>query len=205
MNIYCGMIAPALALVALLQGAPASAQQDTTPATVTGRWVLNVNDSHDPRRTLPGARRWDSTGAHSRGMPRAGGSAGVPGGPPRPPTPRAVTAQRTLLALALEPPATLQLLDGDTTVAVVWADRDSVRLSPNGRKVERRTEDSVVIEYRARHRDNRLQVERRVRDGGRIIETFYLSRGGRQLYVLTEVVGSEFPLHFRRVYDPSGP
>jgi len=114
-----------------------------------------------------------------------------------------MAARRAFMLMALEAPTTLRLEDGDSTVLVVWAGVDSVRLQPNGTKLERQTDDSVRIEYRARHRDGRLELERRVRDAGQITEQYYRTYAGTQLLVVVETKGTQFPLRFRRVYDPA--
>lgn len=215
LRIRCVMVPTLIAILGalLVPGTPA---QDTA-RSVSGRWTLNTAASQDPRRTLPTMHR-DSGGGPPPGvqppggrpngpLPAGGGRGRPPGGGPGGPgggrevSPRAMAAQRALMAMALEPPRTLRLEDTTPTVLIVWADRDSIRIRPNGSKVEQLTADSVHVEYRAQRRHGRLELERRVRDAGRITETFFLSRDQAQLITIIETTGTLYPLRFQRVYD----
>jgi len=128
-----------------------------------------------------------------------GGMGGMGGGGMRPRggnamSPEDMQRRVTLMSFAFEAPQFLDLSESDTSFSVIELLRfgpDSVQLRTNGHKLERRLDENVRVEYRARRQDGRLTVERKVGNAGKVTETYYLSPDRTQLFVLVQLEASQ--------------
>jgi len=202
-----------LAVVGALSAGPPGfpvAQDSARP--VSGHWQYNPRDSDEPRRHARGTT--DSTmgmppdgmsggreGGGTMGPPPGGmgggmgGMGGMGGGGMRPrggamPSREDMERRVTLMSLAFEAPQLLDLSESDTAFSVIELLRlgpDTLMLPTNWHKVQRRLNDDVRLEMRAKRQDGRLMIERKVNGAGKVTETYYLSPDRSQLFVLVRL------------------
>ncbi len=210
-------------LATALQATP-SARPAPDSGRVSGHWQFDEQESDNPRSQMserdsaagasgeqPGDRGYRRRGGGGGGDfgggfgGRGGGMEGGGGGGERTMSSGDRAARQRLMQLVFRAPQQVELIETDTSFTIIGAEADSIALRTNGRKLERRGDDGVKIEYRARRRDGRLEVERQVGNAGRLTETWFMSPRGGQLFVLVHLLPSNGrgEMTFRRIYEPA--
>ncbi len=171
----------------------------TQQADLSGSWILNYEESDDPRaqmREMRGARGGDrpSFGGRRGGSGGGRGGGGFGGGDRE--------RMRQTMRMAMQAAERFTVAQGDSTVTITYEERASLTLFTNGKKWKEEGPEGVEIEFTAQWKGEELQVERKIDGGGKVQQTFLLSDDGDQLFVITKVeLGRRAPLKFRRVYD----
>ncbi len=183
---------PGMLLVLLLPGASRLAlAQDTR---LTGKWVLNEDESEDPRtkfqQAVSAAGRSDgSRGGRGRGRGMRGGG-------------KREQMQQTMQML-MEASLRLNIVQDDSTVTIVGAEGTRLVLYPDGRKIEYPIEGVGTVETKAGWKGDKLVVERKMEGGRKVTRTYELASEGQQMYVNVRFEGGQLqgPVDIRRVYD----
>jgi hypothetical protein len=164
---FCGVVAaqaPAGPVAAPPQpaGAPAAKPRELPPPpprqSIMGEWVLNRDESDDPRKRMRDSQ--DSGGGY-------GGGEG--------------DEERQKMRELLRPPATMTFSMTGAEVDLM-DDRDRKRaFMTDGRKLQK-SKDDKYQEIAAKWDGNRLVTDEKGPRGGKMSRTFELSQDGRQLY-----------------------
>jgi hypothetical protein len=178
---------------------------------LSGHWTFNAARSDDPRNrtqlgdTMGGAggqRGWAGGGRRGgfgggrRGM--GGGGREGPGGM----SDEQRARLRQTMQLAFQAPATLTIVENDSTMAFTADTGAAVTLYGDGRKLKQTVDGGGDIEIKARWQGNDFVVERKVSGGGKVTEDYLRSQDGKQLFVIVSFDnGRGRSLDFRRVYD----
>jgi hypothetical protein len=211
----------ALIAALLLLGYAAAASQHPD---LSGRWVLNQQQSDDPRDMMQGhdsagggggARHggWGGGGGgggggmyggHHGGGGYGGGHGSFGGGHGGMSEEQRAHMHQTM-ELVLNAPVSLALVQSDSTETLV-ADGDTLVLPSNGHKVRREAtmEGEGAVDIKGQWQGNDFVVERKVSGGGKVTEDYLRAPEGKQLFV---IVSFQDPrgrdVTFRRVYDPA--
>jgi len=180
---------------------------------LSGSWTLNADESEDLARVLQDMR---AQGGRTGLQPQGGRPPG--GGPPsgmggRRPTggarPGGAASEAQLQAMQ----RTRQLIQrsrmrlvvsqDDSTLTLVYGRGDSLRIDANGRKLEQDLGEDFKIENKGEWKGKEFVLERRVENGGKITERYFLSPERDRLHVITSVELGRMarPIEFHRVYD----
>jgi hypothetical protein len=181
---------PALGFWLCLTG---SSPAQSAPASLTGRWTLNLDLSEQFEEKLQEAFR---LGAFSSRATRGSGSGG--GG-----TPKQVDDRE--LVGTLRPPLVLVIRQDDSTVAISDAGGYMVAHATDGRKVKEYLLSGETLEITAKWKDRTLIIERKQSGAGSVRETYAIDRERGKLVVTIKLQTATLarPLEFRRVYDPA--
>jgi hypothetical protein len=225
MALVCsGMLAVAIPVLptqarALAQDRSQAQSQAQTQAgsdnpRITGKWVLNQEQSDDPQAAFQGPMpggRGDMREGRDRppGGPPSGGQqpGGRPPGGQRPGGARPgggdPEQMRQTMQKLMQASAALNIVQDDSTVTIVGIEGSRVVLYPDGRKLDYLVEGAGNVETRANWIDGRLVVERRLEGGARATQTYELASEGRQMHIRVRLEGSQLPapVEFRQVYE----
>ena len=169
------------ALVALLAmtascsgGSNASDGLDVPPVDLSGSWILNGEESEDPRSQMTGRGR--------------GGRGG--GG------------QQRMQSL-WDASVAFKIVQDDSTLTLTSVEGTSLVFYPDGRTVERVIEGAGKVETKTRWKGEKLVVERRIGDATRVTSTYELASEGRQLRIKVKIDNDRMQrsMEFLRVYD----
>ena len=191
-------------------GQPRSA---TAPQGVdlSGSWELNYELSDNAREVMEemrNARGRNRQGGGFGGVRPGGGrpgmggrrGGGVGGGEMDP------ELMRRVIDLIMRPPQRLSLVQGDTTVGIVHPGGQTLILHPDGRKQRLELEGAGEITIKAHWDGNYLVVERELRGGAKLRETYFRSptTGQMNVAVRLEMGRMQNAIELRRVYDRVG-
>lgn len=177
------------------QYAPATAQrQEVQTTTLTGVWTLNAALSDDSARVMAAiqSQRRAGTG-HGPWLHGGGGGGRNPG---------ETKAMQERMHRAMDAPASLAITQ--TTGSITFADgRGRSQTFTTNDKKQTVPLDDRTVEVRSKWDDGRLIKETSLGDGLKLMETFSLASGHRQLHVTVKLEGSHLPqaVNVRRVYD----
>jgi hypothetical protein len=166
--------------------------------TILGAWVLNRDESDDPRSRMRDSQ--DSNGGY--GGRRPGGGTWPGGGGRRGGYGGESESERQKMHEFLSPPANMEL---SMTGAEVDLKDDHERkraFMTDGRKLQKSKDDNYQ-EIAAKWDNNRLVTDEKNPRGGKMSRTFELSPDGRQLYeTLNLKLGrNNYETSIRFVYD----
>ena len=112
---------------------------------------------------------------------------------------------RETMQLAFQAPATLTIVQSDSTMAFTADTGAAVTLHGDGRKLKQTVgggAGDIEVDLKARWQGNDFVVERKVSGGGKVTEDYLRSRDGKQLFVIVSLDnGRGRSIEFRRVYD----
>jgi hypothetical protein len=191
--------------------------QDIRPR---GSWRLDraSSDSLPPRFSppprasaeRPGMEPGEGPGGEKPGIERPGefgGGAGYGGGHGRRRdhgfSDKELARMRQTMALARQTPEIIAIAPDDS-LRIVVTGGETVALHIGGGHVKREIEGGGEIETSAHWKSTALVVERKVKGGGKVTETYRLGLGGGRLLGFVEIAGLLQPLDFRRQYLPAG-
>ena len=173
---------------------------------LTGSWVLNESTSdlagpgeRDEMIGTGGSVDGRPPGGGQRGGGRGGRGGGRPGGMPFDPE---VVAER--LRLLVDAADAITITQTDSTLTIVNRNGLERVLFTDGREVEYRIRDVGEVKAKARWKDERLEVERKLDVIGlKLKEKYERSQDGKHLQVDVELSGGRLIRTFkaRRVYD----
>ena len=182
---------------------PVVARAQEARSDLSGRWILNEEQSEDPREKmqarraggLPGSSggpEWmpGPHGAERGGMTRSGGVGGR----------QDMEGIREAIVRVPKTPTELRLMVYNTQVRIESGQGESLVLPTNGNEVETTVSDRTV-EIEAEWDDGKLKVERRNEGGVRVTETYSRAAGSQQMIVAVRVEGPRMETTFKRVYD----
>ncbi|UCC74692.1 MAG: hypothetical protein JSV86_09120 [Gemmatimonadota bacterium] len=186
-----GSALPLALMLLALQVLPASAVQVDRP-NLSGSWVLNEEESDNPReqmRPASGSGMQGRQGGGMRGRP--------PGGDPR--------GDREQMRRLMEGPHAFKILQDDSTVTIVTEDGMRLVLFPDGQEREDLVEGLGATKLTADWQGGKLVVARKSDSGPEATQSYELSDDGGQLVVRVRIEHPQMPrpIEFRRVYDPS--
>ena len=181
------ILVSAAALVTLLAmtascsgGSNASDGLDVPPVDLSGSWILNGEESEDPRSQMTG-----------RGGGGRGGRGGGGGG-----------GQQRMQSL-LDASVAFKIVQDDSTLTLTSVEGTSLVFYPDGRTVERVIEGAGKVETKTRWKGEKLVVERRIGDATTVTSTYELASEGRQLRIKVKIDNDRMQrsMEFLRVYD----
>jgi hypothetical protein len=107
------------------------------------------------------------------------------------------------MRIATQPPRRIVLEQRDSTVTIRNGAGRTLLLYTNWQSVEQEIEDGGQLEIKTRWRGRELQIERQVRQGGKVTQKYSLSSSGDRLLVETqlEMGRAAQPRVFHYVYD----
>lgn len=176
---------PASLAVAPLKDAPNLQQPD-----LSGSWVLNYDESDDPRQVMREAME-------RSGMRRGGGQG-------RRGRMRGNREQRQgRMGALMEATVAFEIVQDDSSVTFATSGREKLVLYSDGRKVKHSVEGFGTVETKARWKGDKLVVERQMPQGGKVTRTYRISEDGQRLYVMVKLEGGRMPrpIEYRQVYD----
>jgi hypothetical protein len=187
-----GLASGVLLLSALAGPGPAPAQQ----VNFTGSWVLNEKESDNPRGQFQDAGGRQPGMRSSFGRRSSGGRGAMP-------SEEEMERMRVIMRSVLQAPATLRIVQDDSTFMVV---------DPEGtlhvHHLDRRTQSYPLqgvsnVESRAKRDHDKLVVELRMEGNIKVTKTYELDPEHKQLRVRVQMEGGQLPrtMDFRRVYD----
>jgi hypothetical protein len=208
------MVSPVTcAVVVHLLGAAAAVPAAEVPpalmpqaAAMLGEWVLNHDESDDPREIMRARqeaarpRRPPMGGPGGMGAPGGMGGAGGMGGPGMHGG-GAVDAgpMRQIREQVLVAPESLTIREERGDLVFAFAGGRTALVTPDGKKVNDKLED---VEIKAQRKGERLLVERKYYFGASLVEEYSVSPTTRQLIVMIEFEpGRGDAVKFRRVFD----
>lgn len=157
-------------------GSNASDGLHVPPVDLSGSWILNGEESEDPRSQMTG-----------RGRGRGGRGGGG--------------AQR--MRSLLDASVAFKIVQDDSTLTLTSVEGTSLVFYTDGRTVERVIEGVGKVETKARWKGEKLVVERRMGDATRVTSTYELASEGRQLRIKVKIDNDRMQrsMDFLRVYD----
>ncbi len=186
---------------------------------LSGSWILNTDLSDDPQEMMPdggmpeggmggrpgGMGGGRPTGGMGGGRPPGGmgGKRGMGGGAP---SEADLRRMQQTIRMAAEVPGRIDVSHQDSTINIREAFRPSLTVHTNWEKVRQDLDNDTEVEIRARWHERQLQIERKVQNGGKILEKYTLSQSTNRLHVEKSVdmeMGRGQTLTFHYVYDPA--
>jgi hypothetical protein len=151
-----------------------SARNDQgTPSSLTGTWVLNAERTERPRDQTLGDPE-ETGGGAAVGM----GSRRRPGASDNAPTasrsPQLTAAQRAFIGELLQPAESLLITQTDTALTIDYATGYLLRAPTNGRAVDEPQPDGTVNKTKATRRNTEIIVERDLNLSGSTREVYRL-------------------------------
>jgi hypothetical protein len=122
-----------------------------------------------------------------------------PANPSLPGGNRARSGERVSAILAAA--RVFRIAQDDSTVTVTGMDGTSLSFLTDGREVQRRFSGLGDTVTRARWKGEKLEIERKLEGGPRLVTTYELSDDGRQLILNFNMSSPGRSIKFRRVYD----
>lgn len=180
---------------------------------LSGSWTLNAAESDDPSQVLQDMRsQGERAGMQPQGRRPSGGGppSGMggrrPSGGARPGGVAAETQQQAMQRtrqLIQRSRMRLVVSQDDSTLTLVYGRGDSLRIDANGRKLEQDLGEDFKIENKGEWKGREFVLERRVENGGKITEKYFLSPERDRLHVISSVELGRMPrpFEFHRVYD----
>ena len=164
---------------------PAVANAQDARDELSGTWILNKEESDDPREMMQGRR--------GGGGGRMGGMAGRRGGR------QGEEGTRETMESAIQASTQLRLTVQDAQVTIQPLEGEPLVVPTTGEAIERTVNDRT-IEIAGGWEDGNLVVERRIEGGFRVTQTFSRDPGTSQMLVTVHFEGPR-TVTFKRVYD----
>lgn len=153
----------------------------------SGTWVLNFDESEDPRAQMQRDR---------------------PPGPGVPPGARPAARPRvnpeemqTRMRAILQGQLAFKLIQTDSTVTFAGAEGAQLVYRTDGRWEGQSVEGLGDIRVRARWKGRKLVLDREFENGLKVSQTYELAPDGGQLHVKVKLSGGPRTIEFRRVYN----
>ncbi len=171
---------------AIMLVTPAVASAQDARAELSGTWILNEEESDDPREMM------ERRGGGRRG-PMGGMRGRMGGGRQR------AEDTREAMESAMQASTQLRLTVEDRQVTIEPLEGEPLVVPTTGEAIEK-TVNGRTIEIAGRWEDGKLVVERRIEGGFRVTQTYSRDPGASQMLVTVLVEGPR-TVTFRRVYD----
>jgi hypothetical protein len=193
--------------VALIFTASSALRAQTPPSpSLDGAWTLNKDLSDKPPSGREGGQGRDGHQGGHRGGGRGGGAghgggfggAGSGGGHAEGGSPEDVQRLRNALRDELDAPEHLTIVESGSTIILTAGDGRTTRLSVDGKKVK---DESTKVERRTKWDAGKLVSEVSGLGDGKIVETYALDAGHKQLRVTLDIQGAQRKATLNRVYD----
>jgi hypothetical protein len=194
-------------IVSTLPACSGPSEIPTEPPDLTGQWALNEAESDDPVAAIGAvARRGSSTqSAKSGGRGAGGGRGGVSGGRGGVSGGRTGGGEETRKTLQelLKAAEAFTITQTDSTVAFESEGGSPLVLHPDGRKADQMVRGIGKVELKARWKDDRLIVERKLESGLKLEQSYERSQDGKRLLLKVELSGGSLPdfIELRRIYE----
>jgi hypothetical protein len=192
------LVALAVAYVAV----PAEVTEAQTD-TFVGTWVLDVDESNDPREEMRQGREEGAEFVERKG--RRGRMGGMRSGRDRggaAPSEEQLTAGRALVQLAQRTGAVLQLLRSDSTFTVMYPGGETALFFTDKREVADVIGVGVEVKVKAEGKRDEVKVEYRGTGNAKLTRKYKLKDDGRTLEVETQLQNSRMnqSFKFKQVY-----
>ncbi len=185
-------------------GAASVAAQDGP--NIAGTWVLNREDSDDPREEIQEAMQsgGGSGGGQQGGRTRGGSSGSRPTGTRDPGSVGASPEQRQQIQRIMQEAARaaqrLVIEQSDSTV-LVTTDRGQRMLFPDDRKIEATAPNGVEMQIKTKWDGDKLKVETRWEGGVKVTEEYEIKDDQLNLNMRIESTRPRMRVRFKLVYD----
>ena len=173
---------------------------------IAGTWVLNREDSDDPREEMQEAMQsgGGSGGGQQGGRTRGGSSGSRPTGTRDPGTvgasPEQMERIQRIMQEAARAAQRLVIEQTDSTV-VVTTDRGQRTLFSDDRKIEVTAPSGVEMEIKTKWDGDKLKVETRWEGGVKVTEEYEIKDNQLNLNMRIETTRPRMRVRFKLVYD----
>lgn len=161
---------------------------------LNGVWRLNERATDEQAAEASGSDR-----RPQRVRRRGGGASGAPG---RTQGGGMIAAGGAGGIAAATPAAGFVLTQTDSAVTFAFTSKNSVAVPTDGRKITAHSWPNLgEVELKARWTDDGLRLERRIQDGGSLVEIYSRTAGSDRLIVRLELEGRAGRMSLVRVYE----